>query len=127
MLFRSDAMTSVRVYHKAMPPAEVLKKIYQWRDKHFDSILLHAFIKSIGIYPVGSLVRTDSGKLGIVRELATEKLLQPVVQIIYDSRKTCYLSPETVDFSATEDRIVSHESFEKWGIDQAKWCAAFSQ
>ena len=117
-----DAITSVRVYHKAMPPAEALRKMYEWRETHFNARLVQAFIKGIGIYPTGSLVRMNSEKLGIVREIVADRLLQPIVELIYDVKKLCYIAPETVDLSASNDKIVSHESFEKWGIDQAKWC-----
>ena len=118
-----DAITSVRVYHKGMPPAEALSKMYEWRDTHFDARLIQAFIKGIGIYPAGSLVRMSSGKLGIVREIVTDKLLQPIVEVIFDARKLSYVTPETIDLSTSGDKIVSHESFEKWGINQAKWYA----
>jgi putative nucleotidyltransferase with HDIG domain len=119
-----DAITSVRVYHKGIPPAEALRKMYEWRETHFNSTLVQAFIKGIGIYPAGSLVLLDHEKLGIVREIVADKLLQPIVQIIYDTKNSCYIAPETVDLSTSADKIVSHESFEKWGIDPAKWCTA---
>jgi putative nucleotidyltransferase with HDIG domain len=119
-----DAITSVRVYHKGMPPAEALRKMYEHRDAHFNARLVQAFIKGIGIYPAGSLVRLQSEKLGIVREVHSDKLLQPLVQLFYDVKKLRYIEPETVDLSTSNDEIVSHESFEKWGIDQAKWCTA---
>ncbi len=119
-----DAITSIRVYHKGMPPTEALKKMYEWCGSHFNPPLVQAFIKGIGIYPAGSLVRMESEKLGIVREVVPEKLLQPIVQLIYDCKKLSHIQPETVDLSASNDKIASHESFEKWGIDQAKWCVA---
>ena len=118
-----DAITSIRVYHKGMPPTEALRKLFEWSGAHFNPRLVQAFIKGIGIYPAGSLVRMESDKLGIVREVAVDKLLQPVVQMIYDCKKMCSLSPEVVDLSASNDKIKSHESFEHWGIDQAKWYA----
>ncbi|MDD2914429.1 MAG: HD-GYP domain-containing protein [Gallionella sp.] len=116
-----DAITSIRVYHKGMSPTEALRKMYEWSGSHFNPRLVQAFIKGIGIYPAGSLVRMESDKLGIVREVVPDKLLQPVVQYIYDCKKMSYIPAETVNLSVSEDKIKSHESFEKWGIDQAKW------
>lgn len=121
-----DAITSIRVYHKGMPPPEALKKMFQWCGTHFNTSLMQAFIKGIGIYPAGSLVRMESDKLGIVREVVPDKLLQPVVQVIYDCNKLCHLDPETIDLSTSTDKIKSHESFEKWGINQAKWVSAYA-
>ncbi len=119
-----DAITSIRVYRKRLPPAEALGKLFKWSDTHFNNKLVQAFIKGIGIYPAGSLVLMESGRLGIVREVVPDKLLQPIVQIIYDCKKMCHITPETVDLSASNDKIKSHESFEKWGIDQVKWATA---
>jgi putative nucleotidyltransferase with HDIG domain len=119
-----DAITSIRIYHKGMPPTEALKKLFEWGSGgHFNPELVQAFIKGIGIYPAGSLVRLSSEKLGIVREVLPDKLLQPVVQIIYDCQKMCSITPERVELSVSGDKIITHESFEKWGISQASWYA----
>lgn len=122
-----DAITSIRVYHKGMPPTEALRKMFEWSGSHFNPRLVQAFIKGIGVYPAGSLVRMESGKLGIVRELVPDKLLQPIVQLIYDCKKMCHIDPYTVNLSAVDDKIKSHESFEKWGINQALWHTAESR
>ena len=103
-----------------MPATEALRKIFEWNN-HFDPKLVQAFIKGVGIYPAGSLVRMESKSLGVVREVVPDKLLQPIVLIIYDCKKECYIKPETVDLSISNDKIIAHESFEKWGINQAKW------
>jgi hypothetical protein len=107
-----------------MPPTEALRKLFEWGGSHFNPRLVEAFIKGIGIYPAGSLVRMESDRLGIVREVMPDRLLQPVVQIIFDCKKLKHISPETVDLFSSDDRIKSHESFEKWGIDQARWATA---
>jgi putative nucleotidyltransferase with HDIG domain len=116
-----DAITSLRVYSKGIPPTEALRKIFEWSKFHFNPTLVQAFIKGVGIYPAGSLVRMHSGKMGIVREVVPAKLLQPIVKIFYHAEMLCYLDPEIIDLSATQDKIVSHESFEQWGIDQSRW------
>jgi HD-GYP domain-containing protein (c-di-GMP phosphodiesterase class II) len=119
-----DAITSIRVYQKRIPPAEALGKLLKLSGAHFNNRLVQAFIKGIGIYPAGSLVLMESGKLGIVRELVPDKLLQPIVQLIYDCKRLCHITPETVDLSTSNDKIKSNESFEKWGINQSKWVMA---
>lgn len=119
-----DAITSISVYHKGIPPTSALRKLFKMSGSHFNPRLVQAFIKGIGIYPAGSLVRLESERLGIVKDVVPDKLLQPVVQLIYDCKKMCYIPPETVDISVSDDKIKSHESFEKWGIDQARWATA---
>jgi putative nucleotidyltransferase with HDIG domain len=119
-----DAITSIRAYHKGMPPTETLRKMFGWSGTHFNPELVQAFIKGIGIYPAGSLVRMESERLGIVREVSPDKLLQPIVQIIYDCKKSTYIDPVKVDLSKSNDKIKSNESFEFWGISQSKWATA---
>ncbi|MFA5242579.1 MAG: HD-GYP domain-containing protein [Sulfuricella sp.] len=118
-----DAITSERVYHKGMPPTEALRKLLEWSKYHFAPEMVQSFIRTLGIYPSGSLVRLSSNRLGIVLEQNTEKMLQPKVKVFFHASKQHYLPPEEIDLARhnCEDKIVSHEAFEKWGIDPAKW------
>ncbi|MDD3482535.1 HD-GYP domain-containing protein [Azovibrio restrictus] len=116
-----DAISSDRVYHKGMPPSEALKKLLEWSSHHFEPRLVHNFIRAIGIYPTGSLVRLESGRLAVVREQNEHDLLHPVVQVIYHGGQHHYLPPETIDLARSQDRVVGHEDFSKWNIDPRPW------
>lgn len=69
-----DAITSNRPYKAGWDPAESLCKMAEWTKGHFDPVIFQAFVKSLGIYPIGSLLLLSSGRLGIVVEQA-EKVL----------------------------------------------------
>ncbi len=117
-----DAITSERVYHKSMTPTQALKKLLEWSSHHFDLLLVHAFIRSIGIYPSGSLVMLESKRLGVVWEQNENNLLHPVVNIFYHAGQQHYLQPELIDLAKTQqDRISNVESYEKWNIDPYQW------
>jgi HD-GYP domain-containing protein (c-di-GMP phosphodiesterase class II) len=58
------AIASDRPYYKGMPPTEALRKMLEWCNGHFDEALLRKFIRRVGIYPTGTLVRPDTGTLG---------------------------------------------------------------
>lgn len=63
-----DAMTSKRCYKDAMNPVGVVTDIfhhYASRDP-FLQYVLHSFIKSVGIYPAGSVVTLNNGQLAYV-------------------------------------------------------------
>ena len=115
-----DAITSHRVYHKGMAPTEALRKLLEWSKFHFNPTLVQAFIRAVGIYPTGSLVRLESRRLAVVQAQTPENLMQPVVKVIFHTRGY-YLTPETVDLRHSQDRIVGHEDFEAWNIDPARW------
>jgi putative nucleotidyltransferase with HDIG domain len=121
-----DAITSDRVYHKGMPPTEALRKLFEWSKFHFNPELVHAFAKVVGIYPVGALVRLESGRLAVVVEHRESNVLHPLVRVMFDGKRNYYLKPEDVDLSKPVgfgggDRIVGHESPEKWQIDPMKF------
>ncbi len=116
-----DAITSDRVYHKAMPPTEALRKLLESSKSQFNPELVHAFIRSVGIYPAGSLVRLASGRLAVVHEQDRENLLRPTVKVIFDVGRERHVEPRLIDLRRSDDRIVSDEDFEKWRLDPKRW------
>lgn len=121
-----DAITSERCYHRPISPADAIRKLFEWSRHHFDPALVQVFVKSVGIYPVGTLVRLESGRLGVVIEQRESNLLTPVVRVVFDARRSHYLPPADVDLSRPfgaggGDRIVGHESPVRWKIDVARF------
>ncbi|MDP2751480.1 MAG: HD-GYP domain-containing protein [Rhodocyclaceae bacterium] len=121
-----DAITADRCYHKGLPAHEALRKLFEWSKFHFDPLLVQHFMRAVGIYPVGTLVMLESGRIGLVMEQTEGNLLQPVIRVFFDSRGKLYITPREVDLSKPEghggaDKIVSSETPEKWGIDVSKF------
>jgi HD-GYP domain len=82
-----DAMTSSRVYRREpMSPANVLKFMFNKSGQSFDPVLLKLFVNCVGIVPIGSLVRLDSGPLAVVMRPAADKenAERPLVKVITD-------------------------------------------
>ncbi len=82
-----DAMTSSRVYRREpMSPSNVLKFMFGKSGQSFDPILLKLFVNCVGIIPIGSLVRLDSGPFAVVLKPAKEKeqAERPTVKVITD-------------------------------------------
>lgn len=115
-----DAITSNRVYHKGMAPTEALRKLLTWTDGHFKPDMVKAFIRSVGIYPTGALVRLESRRLAVVQSQNDDKPMQPVVKVIFHTAGH-YLKPQNIDLRRSQDRIVGHEDFESWQIDPVRW------
>ncbi|MDP2108153.1 MAG: HD domain-containing phosphohydrolase, partial [Rhodocyclaceae bacterium] len=112
-----DAITSNRPYKAGWDPAESIRKMAEWTT-HFDNRVFQAFVKSIGIYPTGSLVRLSSDRLAVVVEQSPASLLAPTVKAFYSTKARGYLTPELIDLSrpGTSEKIVSREEAAKWGI-----------
>lgn len=123
-----DAITADRCYHKGMSATEALRKMWEWSKDHFDQTLLQAFMRCVGIYPVGSLVRLESGRLGVVVEQNEGSLLTPKVRTFFSIRSGAHIAPEMVDLSRNlgaggGDKIVSSESPEHWKVDPQRFLA----
>ncbi|MFC6415128.1 HD-GYP domain-containing protein [Massilia varians] len=117
-----DAITSDRCYHKGMPAAEALRKIYEWSKFHFNPTLVQEFMRCVGIYPVGTLVLLESGRLGVVIEPHETSLLTPKVNVFFSTKSQGYIKPQTLDLSKPlgfggGDKILRHESAEKWNVN----------
>ncbi|MBC3934961.1 HD-GYP domain-containing protein [Undibacterium rugosum] len=114
-----DAITSNRPYKQGWCPAESLRKMAEWSKGHFDEKVFQAFVKSIGIYPVGTLVRLESGRLGVVVEQQVGKsLLMPKVRVFFSIKSMGYIAPELLDLAGPglQDKIANREDASKWGL-----------
>ena len=121
-----DAMTSDRPYRAAMSPSQTLRQLYDEAGFQYDPALVSAFIKTIGIYPVGTLVLLESGHLAVVEQLHADNMLTPTVRVIYHTGRQQYVTtPVDVDLSRKVGnhygQIVRAETFERWGISPLRW------
>lgn len=114
-----DAITTTRVYHKGMEPAEAIRRIFEWSKHHFNGELAQHFIKCVGIYPVGTLVRLENGMLAVVAEPGEQNLLRPVVRVVFDSRSREYVTPFNVNLETRREHgyvITGYEEPDEWHI-----------
>jgi HD-GYP domain-containing protein (c-di-GMP phosphodiesterase class II) len=110
-----DAITSNRPYKAGWDPAESIARMASWKG-HFDEEVLRAFIRSLGIYPIGSLVRLASNRLALVVAQNAAKLTAPCVKVFFSINTGTQLKPELLDLNAPDcdEKIVSREAPEKW-------------
>lgn len=112
-----DAITSNRPYKEGWDPAESIRKMTEWSQGHFDTRVFQAFVKSIGIYPTGSLVKLASGRLAVVIEQSPKSLLAPQVKVFFSTKAKAYIKPEIIDLSKqTAEKIAGREDAATWGI-----------
>ncbi|MFM9912634.1 MAG: HD-GYP domain-containing protein [Methylophilaceae bacterium] len=112
-----DAITSNRPYKEGWDPSESLKRMATWQG-HFDETIFQSFVKSIGIYPIGSLVRLESGRLAVVIDQSKKSLTTPKIKIFFSSKASRYIPPEVLDLSRVpcNDKIVSREDPKVWNF-----------
>ncbi|WP_027183043.1 HD-GYP domain-containing protein [Desulfovibrio inopinatus] len=81
-----DALTSRRVYKSSMPANQALKIMYELRDNDFNTSDVALFVKFLGIYPVGTLVRLSNGNHAVVCEANHGDTRWPVVIVAFDQQ-----------------------------------------
>ncbi len=125
-----DALTSPRVYRsEEICPHRALALMAKGSGTDFDPILLKVFIKMIGIYPIGTLLKFDSGEIGLVAESSaeTDPLRPQVVLLEKDSQEkyrrgaTVKLSEKHSDSGAYKRNIVGSYHPCLYGIQPAQY------
>ena len=108
-----DAMTAERCYSRAKTSTEALKIIYSERGKQFDDELALKFIKTIGLYPPGSLVELYSGEVGFVFESNQYRRHLPKVILLLDDEKEPRKKEKILDLSYIESGEISKQNLIK--------------
>lgn len=112
-----DAITSNRPYKAGWDPAESMRVMAEWKG-HFDPKVFQAFVKSLGIYPIGSLVRLSSGRLGVVVAQTGKSLTMPTVKVFYSTKSNLRIDPEVIELSrpGVKEKIEQREDPAEWGF-----------
>lgn len=102
-----DAMTSKRSYKEAFNPINVVTEIYRKYAQKDETLqgILYAFVKSIGIYPPGSVVKLMSGQYAYIVDSAG-----PIVLPITDKKGVTLFSQQpAVNLSEDKSLAVNTE------------------
>lgn len=112
-----DAVSSVRPYKSAWDPADSVSRMASWAG-HFDPTVFAVFVRTLGIYPTGSLVRLRSGKLAVVVQQHATDLTSPTVKAFFSTKSNLPIAVTPIDLSrsAANDAIVAREPREKWNF-----------
>lgn len=110
-----DAVTSDRPYKAGWNPAMAMRQMASW-EGHFDRTIFYAFVKAVGIYPVGSVVRLASERVAVVTEPGDHSLLQPKVCVFYSLKTSQYLGRQIIDLADSHcmDSIAGPEESNSW-------------
>jgi hypothetical protein len=101
-------------------PTLAIRKMKEWTGGHLDDTLYKAFVKTVGIYPVGSLVRLQSQRLAVIIDHDPAHLLQPTARVFFSPRSNMHIPPTDVDLGSKSaaDRIVGIEDPATHGLSR---------
>lgn len=80
-----DSMTTLRPYQKRFDPKEALLILSKKVNEAFNPEYFRTFVKILGIYPIGSIVRLDTNEIAIVTKINLEEPDRPIVKLLFNS------------------------------------------
>ena len=103
-----DGMVSRRGGRPAMLPHDAVRQLFLAGERgQFEKTLVEIVIRSVGVYPVGSLIRLNTGEQAIVVGVNPGQRLKPLVKITGGPQGESYTNPVQVDLATqTQERGV---------------------
>lgn len=98
-----DAITSRRPYSDPLSTSEALAEMMSWSG-HFDQLIFYDFVDSLGILPVGTLVRLDHDELAIVIGESPSNYSAPIVRSFHSLDKDTPITPQNIDLGCERSR-----------------------
>ncbi len=114
-----DAMTTARAYQNAFEPSRAVARMQNLSGTVFDPKLLDAFIRMVGIYPVGSLVRLSSGELALVVKPNPTDASRPTLRLLFDRTGRRLAEEQEVDLIERDPETGQHRRTIVMAVDPA--------
>lgn len=102
-----DALTTSRVYRKALLPAEAIKIIIAGSGTHFDAMMITTFLKTVSMYPVGTYVRLNTGEIAVVKKVEPGNLITPEVLVISGEDKKRLAEPYMIKLIQDKRKFIT--------------------
>ncbi len=111
-----DAITTRRSYRRAETPHRALQVLLSNAGSHYDPDLVRLFIRMMGLYPPGSILRVDDGSVVVVTAPSVE-LGAPLETLLVRDRGGSDVDPEP--FEVQPDRVLGQLLPQTAGLDPA--------
>ena len=79
-----EAMVSLKPYRNPMMGYQAMKNLLSDNLRRFDPDVIKAFIQTMGIYPIGSIILLNNGAMARVIEVQASAPLRPTIRILAD-------------------------------------------
>ncbi|MDR1306757.1 MAG: HD-GYP domain-containing protein [Treponema sp.] len=89
-----EAMVSEKPYRNSMMGYQAMKNLLSDNLRRFDPEVVKAFIKTMGIYPIGSIILLNNGAIARVAEVQGDAPLRPKIRILIDEFGKLYKQDE---------------------------------
>jgi len=102
-----EAMVNRRAYRNQVIGYKAIKGILSDNGRHFDPQVLKAFLSSMGIHPVGSLVLLNDSSVGRVVANNGQAPMRPRLELIVDSSGQRIAEPVPLDLLTHKELFIA--------------------
>jgi len=110
-----DELTCPRDDVGRLAPAQAIARM-RGMDRQFDQKILASFVRTMGAFPTGSLVRLTSNRLAVVLDESEANLLKPAVVVFHCALSGTPVTPQRI--ASASDPIIGIELPERYGFKQ---------
>jgi HD-GYP domain-containing protein (c-di-GMP phosphodiesterase class II) len=98
-----DGMVGARYGRPPLLPHDAIRQLFVLGEKgRYDKALIEVAIKALGVYPIGSLIKLNTGEKAVVTGLNHKDRLKPRIRIITEPAGDPQTSPIDVDLTLTK-------------------------
>jgi HD-GYP domain-containing protein (c-di-GMP phosphodiesterase class II) len=101
-----EAMVSEKPYHTPMEGSQAVKALYADNGRRFDPEVLKAFIRTMGIYPIGSFVKLNNNAICRVLSVEANAPLRPKVEVLIDENDRTFRPGEGKVYDLIQEKDV---------------------
>jgi putative nucleotidyltransferase with HDIG domain len=99
-----ESLVTFRAGHVPLSPFQAIRNLFMLGERRtFDKALVEVAIKCLGVYPIGSVVKLNTGERAIVVGVHPEHRLKPVLKVIIGPRGEYYPTPIVVNLAESGD------------------------
>lgn len=117
-----DAQISGRCSHPPVPPARALSELYQAAVAgQYCITLVQQLIHLLGVYPIGSLIRLNTGEQAVVVWVHSHSRLTPTIKLLKNASGQPYEEQEIIDLSSQTTNGTPRSILEAIDPHEAGW------
>ncbi len=92
-------MTSAKAYSSAAAGYDAARALNEMRGKQFPAEVVEQFLRTVGMFPTGSIVELNDGRIGVVLEQNPDNSLRPKIMVVLDKNHKPLRKPEVQQLS----------------------------
>jgi hypothetical protein len=87
-------MTSVNSYSSASAGYDAARELNTMRGREFQAEVVEQFLRAVGMFPTGSIVELNDGRIGVVLEQNPDNPLRPKLLLLLDKSHKPLAKPQ---------------------------------